>query len=48
MTPEFWRVFNYLAKHWYEDEYGVSESRWYLRGMCFMEHLAWEASRAAR
>ena len=31
LSPEFWRVYHYVAKQWYETEYGAVDlpKRWY-------------------
>jgi hypothetical protein len=42
MPEAFWRVYNYVALRWYEDEYGRVEpgARWYQGGMLFLEERA--------
>lgn len=38
-TPEFWRVYNRIARAWYEQEYGRVEysERWYEPAMLFLQ-----------
>ena len=42
MSPELRRVYNYVAKQWYEQEYGRVENaqRWYWRAMLLLESLS--------
>ncbi len=42
MRKEFWRVYNHVARQWYEREYGMVEpaERWYYPAMLFLERIA--------
>jgi hypothetical protein len=44
LSPEFWRVYNYVARQWYETEYGVVAvpERWYHPAMLQLEDFAYE------
>jgi len=39
MPQAFWRVNNYIARQWYEQEYGKVEfdERWYWNALVFLE-----------
>jgi hypothetical protein len=39
MPKEFWKVYNYVARNWYEREYGVDTPRWYYHAMVFLEEV---------
>lgn len=41
MTSEFWQVYNYVARQWYDTEYGQVEAknRWYHPAMLFLEQF---------
>ena len=47
VPAEFWRVYSYIAKNWYEGEYGKIEirDRWYGPTMIRLEELAYEIAR---
>lgn len=39
-TKNFWSVYNYVARQWYETEYGVNDAtNWYRDAMIFLERL---------
>lgn len=42
MPAEFWRVYNYVARQWYETEHGKVEprDRWYHPAMMRLEQFA--------
>jgi len=44
MPDKFWNVYNYLARNWYEQEYGQVETpdRWYAPAMIALERLAYQ------
>jgi hypothetical protein len=48
MPPEWWRVYNYIARNWYEQEYGTDRPRWYYPAMLWLENFADRAAPEAR
>lgn len=44
LPSESWRVYNYVAKNWYETEHGMfaTRDRWYHPTMLRLEDLAYE------
>ncbi len=43
MPSPFWRVYNYVARQWYDVEYGRVElsDRWYGPTVAMLERIAW-------
>ncbi len=49
-SPEaFYRVYNYVSRKWYDEEYGKVElaDRWYGPTVALLDRIAWELATCA-
>ena len=48
LPPDFWRVYNYVARQWYETEYGLAavRERWHHPTMLRLEDIAYRHRKA--